>query len=76
MRRELRIALDWVIGLGLIVLGLLGVVIPVLPGVVFIVAGVAILSSHSRHARALQSKAQALARKAVRRFRPRGDETP
>jgi uncharacterized protein YqgC (DUF456 family) len=69
-------ALDWVGGLGLILLGLIGLVVPVLPGVVFIVAGVAVLSSHSRHARALQSKARALFRRALRRDGARGDETP
>ena len=68
VRRRLRLAFDWTIGLALIALGAIGLVLPVLPGVVFIVAGVAVLSSHSRHARALQQRAQALGRKLGERW--------
>lgn len=71
MSGRLRIAFDWTVGLGMIAIGLLGVVVPVLPGVVFIVAGVAILSSHSRHARALQTGARALAHRIAERIRAR-----
>ncbi len=71
MTGRIRKAFDWTIGLTLIAIGLLGVVIPILPGVAFIVAGAAVLSSHSRHVRALQMRAQALVRKIVERIRAR-----
>jgi len=38
---------DWIAGLSLIALGLVGLFLPVLQGVLFILAGLAILSSHS-----------------------------
>ena len=38
---------DWIAGISLIVLGLVGLFLPVLQGVLFILAGLAILSSHS-----------------------------
>lgn len=46
---------DWIAGLGLILLGIAGLVLPVLPGVLLIVAGIAILSSHSVLARRLHT---------------------
>jgi len=42
-----RKVFDWVAGLSLIVLGIVGLFLPVLQGVLFILAGLAILSSHS-----------------------------
>lgn len=38
---------DWIAGIALILLGIAGLVLPVLPGVLLIIAGIAILSSHS-----------------------------
>jgi len=38
---------DWIAGISLIVLGIIGLVLPVLQGVLSILAGLAILSSHS-----------------------------
>jgi uncharacterized membrane protein YbaN (DUF454 family) len=38
---------DWIAGLSLIALGIVGLFLPVLQGVLFILAGLAILSSHS-----------------------------
>jgi uncharacterized membrane protein YbaN (DUF454 family) len=68
VRRRLRLALDWTVGIALILIGVLGLVLPVLPGVVFIVAGVAILSSHSRYARALHLQVLALVQKIRKRW--------
>ena len=42
-----RKAFDWVAGLSLVILGIVGLFLPVLQGVLFILAGLAILSSHS-----------------------------
>jgi uncharacterized protein YqgC (DUF456 family) len=72
VRGRLRLAFDWTAGVALIVVGLLGLVVPILPGVLFLVAGVAILSSRSRLVHALQLRAQALARKLTRRGRDGG----
>ena len=42
---------DWIAGVSLIALGIVGLFLPVLQGVLFILAGLAILSSHSPLAR-------------------------
>jgi uncharacterized protein YqgC (DUF456 family) len=42
---------DWVAGISLLLLGIVGLVLPVLQGVLLILAGLAILSSHSALAR-------------------------
>lgn len=67
-----RKIVDWVIGLGLIALGVIGGFVPVLQGWVFIVAGLAVLSSHSRLARAVLDRlkrAERGLRERVRRWR-------
>lgn len=47
---------DWVTGVTLIVLGILGLFLPILQGIVLILAGLAVLSSHNRHARELNDR--------------------
>lgn len=47
---------DWILGLTLIVLGILGLFLPILQGVALIVLGLAVLSSHNRHAKALYDR--------------------
>jgi uncharacterized protein YqgC (DUF456 family) len=46
---------DWITGLSLIFLGTAGLVLPVLPGVLLVIGGIAILSSHSSIARRIHS---------------------
>ena len=46
-----RKVFDWIAGVGLVLLGIAGLVLPILPGVLLIIAGIAILSSHSALAR-------------------------
>ena len=46
---------DWIAGVTLIVVGVAGLVLPVLPGVLFVIAGIAILSSHSALARRIHA---------------------
>lgn len=50
---RVRKIVDWVVGLTLIAIGIIGGFIPILQGWVFILAGLAVLSSHSRWAKAI-----------------------
>ena len=51
-----RKVVDWIVGLTLIALGILGGFVPFLPGWVAVFAGLAVLSSHSRLAHAIHSR--------------------
>jgi uncharacterized protein YqgC (DUF456 family) len=70
MKRRARVVLDWILGLLLLAVGLAGLVLPVLQGWVFILAGLAVLSSHSVWARTaldwLKSKGRAVKARVVR----------
>jgi uncharacterized membrane protein YbaN (DUF454 family) len=55
---------DWTAGLSLIALGIVGLVLPGLQGILLIIAGLAVLSSHSPRARRLHEKLKAWARRA------------
>jgi uncharacterized membrane protein YbaN (DUF454 family) len=69
-----RTVADWVIGLSLIALGVVGGFVPVLQGWVFIVAGLAVLSSHSRVARGVLDRLKRIERDLrdrLRRWRDR-----
>ena len=61
--RPIRRIVDWVLGLTLIGVGIVGGFVPILQGWVFIVAGLAVLSSHSRWARAILDRVKNLGRK-------------
>lgn len=50
---RVRKIVDWAVGLTLIAIGIVGGFIPILQGWVFILAGLAVLSSHSRWAKAI-----------------------
>ncbi len=54
---------DWIIGLSLIALGVVAGFIPVIQGWPFIIAGLAILSSHSRLARAVLERGRRIGRR-------------
>jgi uncharacterized protein YqgC (DUF456 family) len=66
-----RKVFDWIAGVGLILLGIAGLVLPVLPGVLLIIAGIAILSSHSPLARriheALMKRAKSMRDRVLKR---------
>ena len=47
-----RVIIDWIVGLSLLVLGIVGLFLPVLQGLLFIGLGLVVLSKHSRLARA------------------------
>jgi uncharacterized membrane protein YbaN (DUF454 family) len=76
LNRSVRKAIDWVVGLALILLGVIGGFIPFLPGWVFVVAGLAVLSSHSRWAHALHVRFQALGRAVRHRVSPAARHRP
>jgi uncharacterized protein YqgC (DUF456 family) len=50
---------DWIVGVSLLVLGIAGLVLPGLQGILLILAGLAILSSHSALARRVQDTLKA-----------------
>jgi uncharacterized membrane protein YbaN (DUF454 family) len=80
MNRRLRKFLDWTIGLILIGIGIIGGFVPILQGWIFILAGLAVLSSHSAHAHRLNEWAKGIGRNVkekvrARRERGRGDES-
>ena len=58
---------DWIAGVALLILGVAGLVLPALPGIIFILAGLAILSSHN----ALARRAQDALKSRLRRVRDR-----
>jgi len=58
--RHPTLALIWMFasitfGVALVLLGIAGLFLPILPGVVMILAGLAVLSAHSRRAKALMT---------------------
>jgi uncharacterized membrane protein YbaN (DUF454 family) len=59
---RLRKTLDWSVGLSLVALGLVGLVLPGLQGILLILGGLAVLSSHSPLARRLLERVKATAR--------------
>ncbi len=66
-----RVIADWVIGLTLIAVGVAAGFIPVIQGWPFVLAGLAILSSHSRLARALLDRVRRAGRWIKRRIASR-----
>lgn len=53
---KVRKVVDWIGGSALILFGIAAGLVPMLPGWLFVLAGLAVLSSHSRWARALHEK--------------------
>lgn len=64
-----RVVFDWVAGLALIAIGVIGGFVPILQGWVFVLAGLAVLSKHSRLARRLFARVRQMGRVAKDRFR-------
>ena len=71
--RPVRRIVDWVLGLTLIGVGIVGGFVPILQGWVFILAGLAVLSSHSRWARAILDRLKGYGRKLRTKVRERRD---
>jgi len=77
--RPVRKAVDWVLGLSLIAAGVVLGFVPVLQGWVLVLAGLAVLSSHSRLAHRLYERAKGIGRVVRNRFRApgrRGSDPP
>lgn len=64
-----RVAFDGVVGLALIAIGVISGFVPILQGWVFVLAGLAVLSKHSRLARRLFEWVRRMGRVAKKRFR-------
>ena len=67
-----RVVFDWVVGLVLIAIGVVGGFIPILQGWIFILAGLAVLSKHSRLAHRWFERIKQAGRGARDRYRKRG----
>ncbi len=68
---RVRKILDWVLGLTLIGLGIVGLFLPILQGIALILAGLAILSRQSRLAHTIVDRVKRSARAARDRLRGR-----
>jgi uncharacterized protein YqgC (DUF456 family) len=75
VKRKVRVVFDWILGLTLLAVGVAGLVLPILQGWVFILAGLAVLSSHSVWARTaldwLKEKGRAVKTRVVDGLRDR-----
>lgn len=69
--RPARRIFDWILGLTLIGVGIVGGFVPVLQGWVLILAGLAVLSSHNRYARAILDRLKGYGRKLRTKVRDR-----
>jgi uncharacterized membrane protein YbaN (DUF454 family) len=58
-----RVIFDWILGITLLAIGVVGFVLPLLQGWIFVLAGLAVLSTHSRHARIAMEWIKSKARK-------------
>lgn len=70
---RLRKIFDWSLGIVLIGIGVVGLVLPGIQGILMIVAGLAVLSSHSPLARRVNERLKEFARRARDRVAGRGD---
>jgi uncharacterized membrane protein YbaN (DUF454 family) len=76
MTSPLRKAVDWTVGLMLIGVGVIGGFLPVVQGWVFILAGLAVLSSHSTVASRMYERLKSLGRGVRDRWARRGSGGP
>jgi uncharacterized membrane protein YbaN (DUF454 family) len=65
---------DWILGISLLLLGVAGLVLPGLQGILLILAGLAVLSSHSPLARRIQDALKSRLQKVRDRVAKRGGE--
>jgi uncharacterized membrane protein YbaN (DUF454 family) len=73
LKRTTRVVVDWVVGLTLIAVGIAGGFIPILQGWPFVIAGLAVLSSHSRWANAIYQRMKKFGRQVRDRVLHRRD---
>jgi uncharacterized membrane protein YbaN (DUF454 family) len=67
LKATTRKVFDWTAGLTLIGVGIVGGFIPILQGWIFILAGLTILSRHSRFAHRMNEKVKSMGRNAKER---------
>jgi len=70
-----RVAFDWITGLLLIAIGIIGGFVPILQGWVFILAGLAVLSKHSSLARRWFERVRRMGRHARDRLREKSGKS-
>ena len=70
-KSRVRVTVDWILGCTLLLIGLLGFILPILQGWIFVLAGLAVLGSHSsridRLNRYLKSWLERIRKRLVRR---------
>ena len=71
MNPRIRKVVDWTVGLILIGVGVIGGLVPSLQGWVFILAGLAVLSSHNSLAKRLYGWAKGLGKSVTEKVRAR-----
>jgi len=64
-----QLVFDWITGLSLIAIGVVGGFVPILQGWVFVLAGLAVLSNHSRLAHRWFERVKRMGREAKARYR-------
>ena len=47
-KTRVRVTVDWIVGCTLLLIGFVGFILPILQGWIFVLAGLAVLGSHSR----------------------------
>ena len=70
-----QLAFDWITGLLLIAIGMIGAFVPILQGWVFVLAGLAVLSNHSRLARRWFERIKQMGRAAKKKYREKTGTT-
>jgi len=76
-KSRVRVTLDWIIGCTLLLIGFLGFILPILQGWIFVLAGLAVLGSHSRRIDRLNQGIRSwLVRLRTRLFRRGGPAAP
>jgi hypothetical protein len=70
-----RVVFDWITGLVLIAIGVIGGFVPILQGWVFVLAGLAILSKHSALARRWFERVRRMGRNARDRLRDKSGKS-
>ena len=72
---RLRIVAEWITGILLVILGIIGILLPVMQGLIFLIPGLAVLSRHSKVAMRLRRKLEGVGRGIKDRVRRRRHRT-
>ena len=58
MKERARAAIDWVVGIGLLIAGIAGWILPIVPGWLLVIPGLAVLSRRSKLAKRWYERAK------------------